>query len=296
MTQPGILHNKEEVLRATHSFRDTVSVQFTLPTHADHCSAAGRQSSHGIRLASRKHHAGMRDDDGRRWTKDFNSAVEASRLLTGGQKYERCPRYPHQKPSRAFLLVFTTFTNLRPAESSRAIQPQSPIVAQDGQVSSSSSSRQSPLSEHMVDDSPIDTMQNDNPQPTAVSPMAASRTEESQTATSPTATSPTAPSELQSPQPGSEITRLASRATATETLKGSATSRSREFTSAVQKSPSSKDRPTSATKNTNERTWRHPDQLANQWIWELLSCCVSLLCLVAIIAVLAVHHSRPLPQ
>jgi DNA mismatch repair ATPase MutL len=169
-------------------------------------------------------------------------------------------------------------------------------VAQDGQISSSSSSRQSPLSEHMVDDSPIDTMQNDSPQPTAVSPMAASRTEESQTATSPTAASPTAPSEPQSPQPGSEITRLASRATVTETLKGSATSRSREFTSTVQKSPSSKDRPTSATKNTNERTWRHPDQLANQWIWELLSCCVSLLCLVAIIAVLAVHHSRPLPQ
>jgi hypothetical protein len=206
-----------------------------------------------------------------------------------------------QKPSCSFLLAFTTFTNLRPAKSSRAMQPQSPIMAQDGQVSSSSSSRQSSLSEHMVDDLPINTMQNDSPQPTAVSPMAASPTEESQTAASPTAAIPTAaiptaPSEPQSPQPGSEIATLASRATGTETLKGPATSRSCEFTSTVQKSPSSKDRPTSATKNTNERTWRHPDQLANQWIWELLSCCVSLLCLVAIIAVLAVHHSRPLPQ
>jgi hypothetical protein len=37
-------------------------------------------------------------------------------------------------------------------------------------------------------------------------------------------------------------------------------------------------------------------KFTDQWIWELLSCCVALLCLLAIITVLAIHRDRPLPQ
>jgi len=32
------------------------------------------------------------------------------------------------------------------------------------------------------------------------------------------------------------------------------------------------------------------------WVWEVLSCVLATICLVAIVAILAVHQDRPLPQ
>jgi len=36
--------------------------------------------------------------------------------------------------------------------------------------------------------------------------------------------------------------------------------------------------------------------MADLWVWEILSCVLATICLVVIVAILAVHQDRPLPQ
>jgi hypothetical protein len=57
-------------------------------------------------------------------------------------------------------------------------------------------------------------------------------------------------------------------------------------------------RSASDTRTTSHKrsVWLRPHQLVYQWIWEISSCFIAVLCLISIAVILAIHRDQPLPR